>query len=74
MKKQLKLAPFSNGSIVPFKLKGEPPMTRFVAAQLAKAHYFDNSAAKADFGYAPEINNEEGLKRTLAWLKESGRI
>ena len=57
-----------------FKLKGEPPMTRFVAAQLAKAHYFDNSAAKTDFGYAPEIHNEEGLKRTLTWLKESGRI
>ena len=57
-----------------FKLKGEPPMTRFVAAQLAKAHYFDNSAAKKDFGYAPEIDNEEGLKRTLAWLKESGTV
>ncbi|MDD7987486.1 NAD-dependent epimerase/dehydratase family protein [Lentisphaera marina] len=57
-----------------FKLKGEPPMTRFVAAQLAKAHYFDNSAAKNDFSYAPEIDNAEGLKRTLAWLKDSGKI
>ena len=45
-----------------------------IAAQLAKAHYFDNSAAKKDFGYAPEIDNKEGLKRTLAWLKESGTV
>ncbi|WDE95493.1 NAD-dependent epimerase/dehydratase family protein [Lentisphaera profundi] len=57
-----------------FKLSGEPPMTRFVAAQLAKAHYFDNTAAKSDFGYAPSIDNEEGLKRTFAWLKKSGKI
>jgi nucleoside-diphosphate-sugar epimerase len=57
-----------------FRIKGEPPMTRFVAAQLAKSHYFDNSAAKADFNYSPEVDNEEGLKRTLKWLKDSGKI
>jgi nucleoside-diphosphate-sugar epimerase len=31
--------------------KGEPPMTRFLAAQLAKSHWFDISTAKRDFGY-----------------------
>ncbi len=56
------------------KLKGEPPMTRFVAAQLAKAHYFDNSAAKNDFAYSPQTDNEMGLEKTLTWLKNSGKI
>ena len=49
-------------------LKGEPRMTRFVAAQLAKSHYFSHAKANKDFGYDPEISNEEGLKRTMAWL------
>ncbi|MCM8526750.1 MAG: NAD-dependent epimerase/dehydratase family protein [Lentisphaeraceae bacterium] len=50
-------------------LKGEPRMTRFVAAQLAKSHYFSHAKAQKDFGYDPEISNEEGMKRTLEWLK-----
>ncbi len=32
---------------------GEPPMTRFVAAELAKDHWFDISAARRDLGYCP---------------------
>lgn len=34
-------------------LRGEPPMTRFVAVELSKSHWFDISAARADLGYAP---------------------
>lgn len=56
------------------KLSGEPPMTRFVAAQLAKAHYFNNDAARNDFNYDPETNNEQGLKATLKWLRESKQV
>lgn len=44
--------------------KEEPPMTRFVAAQLAKDHYFDITAAKERLGYRPTVTLEEGL-RTL---------
>ncbi|MEN9362201.1 MAG: 3-beta hydroxysteroid dehydrogenase [Verrucomicrobiota bacterium] len=47
------------------RLKGEPPMTRFVAAQLATSHWFRHDAASRDFGYAPAIDNEEGLRRTV---------
>lgn len=39
----------------------EPPMTRFVAAQLAKDHYFDITAAKERLGYRPTVTLEEGL-------------
>ena len=31
----------------------EPPMTRFVAAQLATSHSYDMRPASADFGYKP---------------------
>jgi nucleoside-diphosphate-sugar epimerase len=41
----------------------EPMMTRFVARQLSTPHWFDISAAKADFGYAPRVSIEEGLAR-----------
>ena len=51
------------------KLKGEPRMTRFVAAQLAKSHYFSHKKAYDHFGFDPQISYEEGLKRTLEWLK-----
>lgn len=48
--------------------KTEPRMTRFVAGELAKSHWFDISAAKRDFGYDPQVSTEEGLKRLKEWL------
>lgn len=46
--------------------KPEPPMTRFVALNLGKSHYFSHEKAKRDFGYVPRVSIEEGLKRTFA--------
>jgi nucleoside-diphosphate-sugar epimerase len=46
--------------------KPEPPMTRFVALNLGKSHYFSHEKAKRDFGYFPRVSIEEGLKRTFA--------
>jgi 2-alkyl-3-oxoalkanoate reductase len=50
-------------------IKAEPPMTRFVARELATAHWFDISAAKRDLGYAPEVTTAQGLERLAEWLK-----
>jgi len=50
---------------------GEPRLTRFVALQLAKSHYFSHAKAAADFGYAPEVDNETGMARLLEWLRET---
>jgi len=48
--------------------KSGPPMTRFVAAQLARDHYFDISAAKERLGYRARITMREGLERLRrAW-------
>ena len=51
-----------------FRLAGEPPMTRFVAKELATAHWFNISAASRDFGYQPEITIDEGLQQLQQWL------
>ena len=50
-------------------LRGEPPMTRFVAAELAKDHWFDIAAARRDLGYAPRISMEEGTKALVERLR-----
>ena len=34
-------------------LPDEPRMTRFLAPQLGRSHYFDISRARRDFGYRP---------------------
>lgn len=49
-----------------FRLRGEPLMTRFLAAQLSQSHYFNITRAREDFGYAPKISTEEGLRRYAA--------
>ena len=52
-----------------FKLSGEPQMTRFVAEELATAHWFDISAAKRDLGYVPRVSTKQGIRRLEKWLK-----
>ena len=54
-------------------IKKEPPMTRFVAKELATAHWFDISAARHDLGYRPQMTIKEGLENLARWLdKQSG--
>lgn len=50
-------------------LKAEPRMTRFLAAQLGYAHYYNISRAKNDFGYLPQVSTEEGMRRLGEWLR-----
>lgn len=52
------------------RLDGEPPLTRFVAAELATAHWYDISAAKRDLGYAPSVSIDEGLERLAASFRD----
>ena len=52
-----------------FRISGEPRMTRFLADELATAHWFDIRAAKKDLGYAPTISIKEGLRRLEQWLQ-----
>lgn len=52
-------------------LKGEPPMTRFVAKELATDHWFDITAAKRDLGYHPRISMAQGTAELITSLKGS---
>ncbi|HEY0856486.1 MAG TPA: 2-alkyl-3-oxoalkanoate reductase [Albitalea sp.] len=47
-------------------LRGEPPMTRFLAEQLATTHWYDMAPAQRDFGYVPTVSFDEGLRRLAA--------
>lgn len=59
---------YSLGSLFEFIFKlfriesKEPPMTRFVALQLATSHYFSHEKAKRDFNYQIQLSIEDGLK------------
>lgn len=53
------------------KLPGEPKMTRFVADELATAHWFDISAVKKDLGYKPLVSTDQGLQKLAEWLKDN---
>jgi nucleoside-diphosphate-sugar epimerase len=47
-------------------LRGEPPLTRFLAEQLATTHWYDMGPARRDFGYVPQVTIAEGLGRLAA--------
>lgn len=55
-----------------FNKSGEPPITRFVAVELAKDHFFDLEAAKRDLGFVPQTTMQDALKETISDLKERG--
>src|ERR1022692_2858309 len=50
-------------------LRGEPPMTRFIASELARDHWFDISAARRDLGYAPRMGMARGMEGLVAELR-----
>lgn len=47
----------------------EPPMTRFLAEQLATTHWYSMAPAQRDFGYVPKVSMQEGLARLAAALR-----
>ncbi len=49
----------------------EPQMTRFLAQQLARSHYFSHRRAARDLGYEPVVSLQEGREKLLYWLKEN---
>ncbi len=53
-----------------FSLDREPPMTRFLAEQLAKSHWFSIDSARKDLGYEPRISTQEGLERLVRWCRK----
>ena len=50
-------------------LRGEPLMTRFIAEELAKDHWFDVTAARRDLGYSPRVSMAAGTAELVASLQ-----
>jgi len=46
----------------------EPRMTRFLAQQLARSHYFSIARARRDLGYQPLVSTEQGMEHLLTSL------
>ena len=47
-------------------LRSDPPLTRFLAEEMATDHYFDLSAARRELGYAPSLTVWEATERSFA--------
>ncbi len=54
------------------RIKQEPKMTRFVAEQLAKSHWFSIKKAEKILPYTPQVSTAEGVQRVVAWVREVG--
>ncbi|HJO27142.1 MAG TPA: NAD-dependent epimerase/dehydratase family protein [Planctomycetota bacterium] len=55
-------------------LSGEPPMTRFVAAELSTSHSYDMGPARRDLGYRPSVGAQQARLLALADLRERGLL
>ena len=50
----------------------DPPMTAFLAEQLATAHWFDQREVQAALDWQPRVGLEEGFERLAAWFAAEG--
>jgi len=53
------------------RIKREPCMTRFLAVQLAKSHWFSIENANRDLGYSPKVSTADGINAILQWVHKS---
>lgn len=60
------LATAAEGAWRTFGIASDPPLTRFLAEEMATDHYFDISAARRELGYAPSCTAWEATERTFA--------
>jgi len=51
-------------------LPGRPPLTRHAVFLLSRDQEFPTEAAQRDFGFRAAISFEEGVERTVSWLRE----
>ncbi len=49
----------------------DPPMTAFLAEQLATAHWFDQREVRTALGWQPRVGLEEGFERLTRWFATS---
>ncbi len=52
---------------------GDPPMTTFLAEQLATAHWFDQRETRRALDWEPTVGLDEGFERLAAWYGSGGK-
>jgi nucleoside-diphosphate-sugar epimerase len=61
------------GMEIPYRclnaLPGRPLLTRHAVFLLGRDQEFPSAKARAEFGFAPKISLEEGVDRSVAWVK-----
>lgn len=57
-----------------FSMAKEPRMTRFLAEQLARSHWFSIERARRDLHYKPRISTLEGIEKVVQWLKKEKMV
>jgi nucleoside-diphosphate-sugar epimerase len=55
-------------------LPGRPMLTRHAVLLLAREQEFPSGKARAEFGFVSRVSIEEGIARSVAWLRSSGRV
>jgi dihydroflavonol-4-reductase len=55
-------------------LRIEPPLYRRRVDFYTKSRAFDTTRARAELGFAPQVDLEEGIRRTAAWYREKGLL
>ena len=53
-------------------LNAEDGFTRFAIKYMCTHHYFRVDKARRDLGYDPKVDLSEGIRRTVAALREQG--
>jgi nucleoside-diphosphate-sugar epimerase len=52
--------------------QGTPPITRFLAEQLATAHWFDQRHTREVLRWQPEVSLDQGFTRLTSWYHQLG--
>ena len=47
--------------------RGDPLITRFLAAQMSTAHWFDQRRTQEILDWEPSVDLEEGMARLASW-------
>lgn len=68
----LRLGGFFEGVWRRLNISSRPPLTRHAAYLLCRDQQYDNRLAEQDFGFASRVSFEEGMRRTVKWLKSEG--
>lgn len=55
-------------------LRIEPPLYRRRVDFYTKSRAFDTTRAKTELGYVPQVDLEEGIKRTASWYRTEGLL